>query len=118
MNIYERIINILLEARVEMFIQDRLDEKKLIGKQKKLDVNKSGKLDSEDFKMLRAGKSKRADEAKAKPSETKKLLSKYSDPNLGAKALKQAGAARRAGDKEEARKQLGRAKKLDKPQLP
>ena len=62
MNIYDRIINILLEARVEMFIQDRLDEKKLTGKQKKLDVNKSGKLDAEDFKMLRSGK--RADEAK------------------------------------------------------
>lgn len=62
MNIYDRIINILLEARVEMFIEDRLDEKKLIGKQKKLDVNKSGKLDAQDFKMLRAGK--RADEAK------------------------------------------------------
>lgn len=27
MNIYDRIINILLEARVEMFIQDRLDER-------------------------------------------------------------------------------------------
>ena len=27
MNIYERIINILLEARVDMFIQDRLDER-------------------------------------------------------------------------------------------
>jgi hypothetical protein len=27
MNIYERIVNILLEARVEMFIQDRLDER-------------------------------------------------------------------------------------------
>ena len=26
MNVYDRIINILLEARVEMFIQDRLDE--------------------------------------------------------------------------------------------
>jgi hypothetical protein len=26
MNVYERIINILLEARVDMFIQDRLDE--------------------------------------------------------------------------------------------
>jgi hypothetical protein len=26
MNIYERILNILLEARVDMFIQDRLDE--------------------------------------------------------------------------------------------
>ena len=27
MNIYDRIINILLEARVDMFIQDRLDER-------------------------------------------------------------------------------------------
>lgn len=116
MNIYDRIINILLEARVEMFIQDRLDEKKLIGKQKKLDVNKSGKLDAQDFKMLRSGK--RADEAKAKPSEAKKLMSKYSDANLGAKALKQAGEARKAGNKPEARKQIDRAKKLDKPQLP
>ena len=60
MNVYDRIIDILLEARVEMFIEDRLDEKKLIGKQKKLDLNKSGNLDAEDFKMLRSGK--RADE--------------------------------------------------------
>lgn len=28
MNVYDRIINILLEARVEMFIEDRLDEKR------------------------------------------------------------------------------------------
>lgn len=35
--------------------------KKLIGKQKKLDVNKSGSLDSQDFKMLRAGKKKVAE---------------------------------------------------------
>jgi hypothetical protein len=56
MNVYERILNILLEARVDMFIQDRLDEAKLKGKQKKLDVNKNKKLDAEDFKMLRSGK--------------------------------------------------------------
>lgn len=31
---------------------------KLIGNQKKLDVNKSGKIDAQDFKMLRAGKKK------------------------------------------------------------
>jgi hypothetical protein len=60
MNVYERILNILLEARVDMFIQDRLDEAKLKGKQGKLDVNKNKKLDAEDFKMLRSGK--RADE--------------------------------------------------------
>jgi hypothetical protein len=29
---------------------------KLVGKQKNLDVNKNGKLDAEDFKMLRKGK--------------------------------------------------------------
>jgi hypothetical protein len=29
MNVYERILNILLEARVDMFIQDRLDEGKV-----------------------------------------------------------------------------------------
>jgi hypothetical protein len=33
-----------------------LDEEELVGGQKKLDVNKNGKLDSEDFKGLRAGK--------------------------------------------------------------
>ena len=64
MNIYDRIINILLEARVEMFIQDRLDEAKLKGKQGKLDVNKNKKLDAEDFKMLRSGK--RTDEGMIK----------------------------------------------------
>ena len=76
MNIYDRIINILLEARVEMFIEDRLDEKKLIGKQKKLDVNKSGKLDSEDFKMLRSGK--RADEGIVK-ARNKAMKNAFTD---------------------------------------
>ena len=57
-NVYDRMINILLEARVEVLAE----AKKLSPKQKKLDVNKSGKLDSQDFKMLRAGK--RSDEAK------------------------------------------------------
>lgn len=64
MNVYERILNILLEARVDMFIQDRLDEAKLKGKQAKLDVNKNKKLDAEDFKMLRSGK--RTDEGMVK----------------------------------------------------
>lgn len=35
--------------------------KKLIGKQKKLDVNKSGSIDTEDLKILRAGKKKVAE---------------------------------------------------------
>jgi hypothetical protein len=86
MNTYERIINILLEARVEMFIQDRLDEAKA--------------------------------KPKPKPSEAQKTASKFAEPNLGAKALSQAAQARKKGDKAGAREQLGRAKKLDKPQLP
>jgi hypothetical protein len=45
------------------FINRTVDNlvERLIGKQKKLDVNKSGKLDAQDFKMLRKGK--RKDEA-------------------------------------------------------
>jgi hypothetical protein len=68
MNIYDRIVNMLLEARIEDYLE-RVDE--LIGNQAKLDLNKSGKLDSQDFKMLRKGrrgkmmkKPKRADEAR------------------------------------------------------
>ena len=34
----------------------KLKPKTLVGKQKNLDVNKNGKLDAEDFKMLRAKK--------------------------------------------------------------
>lgn len=100
---------------------------KLIGKQAKLDRNKNGKLDSEDFKMLRAGKKKavkeqfidrvigallemRLNEAKIKPSFARQELSNFSDRNLGAKALSKAGEARKSGNKPEARKQLGRAK--------
>ena len=67
MNVYERILNILLEARVDMFIQDRLDEAKLKGKQGKLDVNKNKKLDAKDFKLLRSGK--RADEGNKKAAK-------------------------------------------------
>ena len=33
-----------------------IEEKKLIGKQKKLDANRNGRLDSEDFRLLRAKK--------------------------------------------------------------
>lgn len=84
MNIYERIINILLEARVEMFIQDRLDEAK----------------------------------TKPKPSQARQTASDFAEPNLKAKALRQAAQARIAGDTKEARKQIERSKKLDKPQLP
>jgi hypothetical protein len=52
MNLYDRIINILLESRIEDYL-DRLDEK-LVGNQGKLDTNQNGQLDSQDFKMLRS----------------------------------------------------------------
>ena len=113
-------------ARIEDYL-DRLDEKTLKGKQKKLDVNKNKKLDSEDFKMLRSGK--RADEGMVKArnkaisrrelrSGFHQAMSDFSEPSVVARALRKAGEARRAGDKAEARRQIGRSKKLDKPQLP
>ena len=42
---------------------------KLIGKQKKLDVNKNGKLDAQDFKMLRNKKEGKCDECSQKMNE-------------------------------------------------
>jgi hypothetical protein len=132
MNVYDRIINILLEASVDMFIQDRLDEAKLKGKQGKLDVNKNKKLDAEDFKMLRSGK--RADEAseqakanKAKQKALKQdrghrvdklLKGRFSDGGISANALKLAGEARKSGNKPEAQRQVGRSQKMPKPQIP
>jgi hypothetical protein len=124
MNVYERILNILLEARVDMFIQDRLDEAKLKGKQGKLDVNKNKKLDAEDFKMLRSGK--RADEGnkavrsfmKSKAGEISSGLSSFTDPSIRAKKLARAGDMRKAGNKSGARAEIAKSQKLDKPQLP
>ena len=37
-------------------LQSKTKTSKLVGKQKNLDVNKNGKLDAEDFKMLRGEK--------------------------------------------------------------
>ena len=75
-NVYDRMINMLLEARVEVLAE----AKKLSPKQKKLDVNKSGKLDSQDFKMLRAGK--RTDEAS--PMSRGDKADKISSKQVGA----------------------------------
>jgi hypothetical protein len=44
MNIYDRIINILLEARVEMFIQDRLDEANLLDKGKSDEEKRAARI--------------------------------------------------------------------------
>lgn len=46
------------EAILQNLEEEVLDEK-LIGKQKKLDVNKNDKLDAQDFKILRAKKAKK-----------------------------------------------------------
>ena len=126
MNVYQRILNILLEARVDMFIQDRLDEAKLKGKQKKLDVNKSGSLDAEDFKMLRSGK--RSDESKnsaairafmkSRAGKAAKTASSGSDAAIKDKKLDRAGKMRKAGNASGARAEIAKSQKLDKPQIP
>ena len=48
----------LIESAANYEAKYKLDEA-LIGKQGKLDVNKNGKLDSADFKMLRGSKKKK-----------------------------------------------------------
>ena len=93
MNIYDRIINILLEARIEDYLE-RLDE---VGP-----VKARNKAISR--RELRSG--------------FHQAMSDFSEPSVVARALRKAGEARRAGDKAEARRQVGRSKKLDKPQLP
>jgi hypothetical protein len=57
---------------------ERMDEA-LIGGQKKIDVNKNGKLDAMDFKMLRAKK-------KGMKEEVKSTSEAYSDPYAAKKA--------------------------------
>lgn len=44
--------------------EEELEEKKLVGKQKKLDKNHNGKLDAEDFKKLRKEEAEELDELK------------------------------------------------------
>ena len=43
--------NFLFEKKVKKDIDE-----KLVGKQNKIDKNKNGKIDSEDFKLLKKGK--------------------------------------------------------------
>jgi hypothetical protein len=66
---------------------------KLVGKQKNLDVNKNGKLDAEDFKMLRGEKMAKggevADIAKVKKSLISKAKSKGLYENFGQKERRQ-----------------------------
>jgi len=68
MNTYERILNILLEARVDMFIQDRLDE---------------GKAENKAAQRALLAKTK------YKPPE---------DPKVGREEAKRSNKARRASD--------------------
>lgn len=128
MNIYDRIINILLESRIEDYL-DRLDEarrgsKGLLGRQKVLDRDGNGKLTGKDFKMLRARK--RTDEGnkavrsymKSWAGQASSGSSSFTDPAIRAKKLARAGKHRKEGRKKAARYELGQAAKLDKPQLP
>ena len=50
---------------------------KLVGKQKNLDVNKNGKLDAEDFKMLRGEKMAKGGETKMPYKEFEETLREY-----------------------------------------
>lgn len=104
MNIYDRIINILLEARIEDYL-DRLDEKshmgkKLIGKQGKLDKNKNGKLDSDDFKKLRADESKLEERNKENRAKVKAFqASKDRTPHVAKSPTEKLAAGRRNLDR-------------------
>jgi hypothetical protein len=98
MNVYERILNILLEARVDMFIQDRLDDRS---------------------PQARANKAKKQALKRDSGHRVDKLLKgRFSDGGISADALKKAGEARKSGNKPEAQRQVGRSQKMDKPQLP
>lgn len=96
MNIYDRIINILLEARVEMFIQDRLDERSA---------------------QARANKQKKtqwqASQGGGDPY-VGRLQAKHAKPQTPAAkahaALNTAGEARRAGLRDTARDELEKAR--------
>jgi hypothetical protein len=128
MNIYDRIINILLESRIEDYL-DRLDEarrgtKGLLGRQKVLDRDGNGKLTGKDFKMLRSRK--RTDEGnkavrkymKSWAGKASSGSSSFTDSAISAKKLARAGKHRKEGRKKAARFEIGQSKKLDKPQLP
>jgi len=96
MNIYDRIINILLEARVEMYIQDRLDER------------------SAQSKANKAIKRKLMVSRGAGDPFVGRLEARHAKPETPAAkahaALNKAGEARRAGLRYTARDELEKAR--------
>jgi len=192
MNIYDRIINILLEARIEDYLE-RLDEANLLDKGKNWIDKKKARTEravaqgisrseryighksnrgvrlqgrkgygnptntpgKEDFvsdtvsgriasmQKEKRTRQSRADEAIARIEDYlerldemgpvkarnkaisrrerggfRQTMSDFSEPSVVARALNKAAKARLAGNKAEARRQIGRSKKLDGPQLP
>jgi hypothetical protein len=55
-----------------------LREKKLVGNQKKIDANKNGKIDPEDFKLLRSKK----DSKKTEKKEVKEWVNRLAENNF------------------------------------
>jgi hypothetical protein len=55
-----------------------LKEKKLVGNQKKIDANKNGKIDSEDFKLLKSKK----DSKKSEKKEVKEWVNNLAENNF------------------------------------
>jgi hypothetical protein len=55
-----------------------LKEKKLVGNQKKIDANKNGKIDPEDFKLLRSKK----DSKKTEKKEVKEWVNRLAENNF------------------------------------
>jgi hypothetical protein len=83
MNIYERILNILLEARVDMFIQDRLDEKSEQARQNRAAVKawqSSGKYEKPE--------SEKVGRQEAKTSNRARRAADISKPGSGEGASK------------------------------
>ena len=49
----KNLMDSMKKSKMEKMMPKKAMAKHLVGKQSKLDMNKNGKLDSEDFKMLR-----------------------------------------------------------------
>jgi len=96
MNIYDRIINILLESRVEMFIQDRLDER-----------SPQARANKERKRQLMASKG-------GGDVYVGRLEARHEKPTTPAgkahAALNKAGQARRRGELDTARDELEKSK--------
>ncbi len=103
MNVYERILNILLEARVDMFIQDRLDEASPEAKRKR--------------ELIQQYKGKRGGPKTSTGKTPEQVSSGASEHAVGFGALDKAAKARQQGDISGAWKQIRRAGRVSGPYL-